>query len=70
MGCGGCSKRRKARDKANNPNTYDVMGGYGNLPQRQLVARLETYKKIHCKECDRRYQCDFGTYSECTDRIK
>jgi len=69
MACGGCSARRKARDAARK-NVYDVMGGYKYLPERQLRARLETYKKIHCQDCDTRFQCNFGTYSACTKRIK
>ena len=70
MACGGCSKRRAAKDAARKGNVYDVMGGFKYLPERQLKARLETYKKIHCQTCDSRYKCDFGMYSACNKRIK
>ena len=68
--CGGCSARRKAREAARKQQVYDVMGGHKYLPERQLSARLETFKKIHCKNCDTRFKCDFGMYSACKKRIK
>lgn len=70
MPCGGCSSKRRARQEAAQSYVYDVMGGKKYLPERQLKARLETYKRIHCKNCDNRYKCDFGMYSACEVRIK
>ena len=66
-GCGGCSKRRAARDAARKAKheSYDVMGGYKNLPDRQIKARLEVYKKIHCKGCGKRYKCNYEMYLAC-----
>ena len=63
MACGGCTKRRLDRRK--DGKEYDVMGGFKYLPERQLKARLETYKKIYCSECDKRYSCDYTMYVEC-----
>jgi len=63
MVCGGCKKRQSRHGVG---EVYDVMGGYKHLPDRQLRARLETYKKLHCNECDSRYVCDFTMYSNCT----
>lgn len=37
MACGGCSKRRVAGEK--NKENFDLMGGYGNLTDRQIRAR-------------------------------
>jgi len=63
MACGGCSKRRAARDasKAANP----VMGGYKYLTDVQIKARLEAYKKRYCPNCDKRYECDYSSYVSC-----
>ncbi len=71
MACGGCTKRRAAQSQArsmltNNSGNEDVvMGGYKNLPDRQIRARLEVYKRRHCQECERRYDCTYATYVEC-----
>lgn len=63
MPCGGCSKRRAARDarKSKNP----VMGGYKYLTDVQIRARLEAYKKKNCKDCKKRYECDYPLYVKC-----
>jgi hypothetical protein len=42
-----------------------LKGGYGNLNDRQLRARLEVYKKNNCRDCDKRYECDYGMFSNC-----
>lgn len=71
MACGGCSKRRAARTATpRGGNVYDVLGGYKNLPNRQLKARLEHFKKLYCKDCDLRYQCDYAMYKNCDIRPK
>lgn len=62
MACGGCKKRQNRHGA----KVYDVMGGYKHLPDKQLKARLEAYKKLHCKDCESRYKCDFVMYSNCT----
>ena len=63
MPCGGCSKRRAARaaNKTKNP----VMGGYKYLTDVQIKARLEAYKKRYCKDCAKRYECDYSMYIKC-----
>lgn len=66
MACGSCKKRRDKREQ--DRKVYDVMGGYKNLPDRQLKARLESFKRIHCKECESRYTCDFVMYSNCENK--
>lgn len=66
MACGGCSKRRAARDAARKSNVErDLMGGYANLTDRQIKARLEAYKRRYCKECSKRYECDYVSYVAC-----
>ena len=67
MACGSCSNRRAKREASR--QVYDVMGGYKNLPDRQLKARLESFKRIHCKDCEHRYTCDFTMYSNCTKKV-
>lgn len=64
MACGGCSKRRVVVDNEKKEN-YDIMGGYGSLPDRQIKARLEVYKRRYCKQCEKRYACDFVMYLDC-----
>ena len=68
MTCGGCAKHRVIKEQKK--ENYDVMGGYGNLPDRQIKARLEVYKKRYCKECEKRYECNFVMYSNCRKNTK
>jgi hypothetical protein len=66
MACGGCSKRRAARDAVRKASTErDLMGGYANLTDRQIKARLEAYKRRYCKDCKERYKCDYVRYVDC-----
>lgn len=63
MACGGCAKRRAARTA---PITAEsIKGGYKYLTDRQLRARLEVYKKNNCPDCEKRYECDWGMFSNC-----
>lgn len=64
MACGGCKKRRAVKN-AKAGTKESLMGGYRYLNQRQLRARLEVYKKNHCADCDKRYECDYGMFSNC-----
>ena len=70
MACGGCGKRSQARavarrfDASGQP-TYDVMGGHKYLPDVQIRARLEVYKKRYCPDCPTRYECDYAKYVSC-----
>jgi len=63
MACRGCSKRKKVNAEVVKRN--EVMGGYGHLTDRQIKARLEVYKKKYCKDCDKRYECDYVSYVAC-----
>ena len=63
MACGGCQKRRAA--SSGPPTANNLMGGYKYLTDRQLRARLEVYKKNNCKSCEKRYQCDYGSFVAC-----
>ena len=66
MPCGGCSKRRSAYTAARKAREErDLTGGYANLTDRQLKARLEVYKRRYCKDCTQRYECDYQKYLEC-----
>lgn len=65
MGCCGGSRAGKTRRPPNRQKSYDVMGGYKYLQAHQIRARLEVYKRIHCKQCERRYECDYEVYKEC-----
>ena len=70
MPCGGCARRKAvartaARTAAQTKDDYDLMGGYANLNDQQIKARLEMYKRRFCKSCGERYTCDFVRYTEC-----
>ena len=69
MVCGGCAKRKNINKQKRQDN--DLMGGYANLTDRQIKARLEKYKRNYCTECEKRYECDYACYVECRkSRIK
>jgi hypothetical protein len=64
MACGGCGRKRAVKNaKPGSPES--LMGGYKYLTDRQIRARLEVYKRNHCKSCEKRYQCDYGTFVAC-----
>jgi len=66
MACGGCAKRRAAVSaQRQSKEDYDLTGGYANLTDGQLKARLEVYKRKYCKDCAKRYECDYKNYLEC-----
>ena len=63
MACGGCARRRAAK---NGPlTTENLMGGYKYLTDRQIRARLEVYKKNNCPNCEKRYSCDYSNFVNC-----
>jgi hypothetical protein len=66
MACGGCSKRREVQSANRQAREeQDLMGGYANLTDRQIKARLEVYKRRYCASCAKRYECDYTVYTEC-----
>jgi hypothetical protein len=60
MACRGCGKRHQIKH-----DREDIMGGYKYLNHRQIEARLENYKKKYCKDCEKRYKCDYVMYVKC-----
>lgn len=64
MPCGGCG-RRNNNTSSDVVSQADLTGGYANLTDRQLKARLEVYKKRFCSGCTKRYECDYKSYLEC-----
>lgn len=66
MPCGGCSKRRAQRVASRKvKEEKDLMGGYANLTDRQIKARLEVYKRRYCASCQKRHECEYENYLEC-----
>lgn len=63
MACGGCSRRNAV--KHGPPTKENLMGGYKYLTDRQIRARLEVYKKNNCKNCEKRYECDYTSFVNC-----
>ena len=71
MACGGCGKRRRQNAaKKQSKDDYDLMGGYANLTDNQIRARLEVYKRKYCKKCADRYKCDYTHYVNCRKNKK
>lgn len=64
MPCGGCG-RRSNNLSSGSVSQADLTGGYANLTDKQLKARLEVYKKRFCSGCNKRYECDYKSYLEC-----
>jgi hypothetical protein len=62
MACGGC-----ARTSSKTGNNYEegVVGNFKYLNNKQIKARLESYKRKYCRECVNRYECDFKMYINC-----
>jgi hypothetical protein len=59
MACGGCAKRRAQRSATRkSKEEQDLMGGYANLTDTQIRARLENYKRKYCTTCEKRYECE------------
>lgn len=73
MACGGCQRRRENRSVSQQEQyanrqakeEQDLMGGYANLTDRQIKARLEVYKRRYCQTCTKRYECNYSVYTEC-----
>jgi hypothetical protein len=66
MACGGCAKRRAQRSAIRKAKEeQDLMGGYANLTDKQIRARLENYKRKYCTKCEKRYECDYQNYVKC-----
>ena len=66
MACGACSKRRAAKtDARRQKEEQDLMGGYANLTDKQIKARLEVYKRRYCTTCAERYSCNYENYVKC-----
>jgi hypothetical protein len=64
MACGGCGRKRKVKyGPLDSPET--LKGGYKYLTDKQLKARLEVYKRNNCKDCGKRYECDWGMFTKC-----
>lgn len=66
MACGGCARRRTEMENSKrNYAEKDLMEGYANLTDNQIKARLEAYKRRYCKDCLKRYECDYTNYTNC-----
>jgi hypothetical protein len=67
MACGGCGRKHNTPSPppVNSDPATVLTSGYRSLNDRQIRARLEVYKKNYCRQCERRYQCDFAMFLEC-----
>lgn len=73
MSCGSCSKRRMVRRATQESVTsYDLAGGVDikSLNDRQINARLEIFKRKFCKDCNKRYECNYGVYLGCKGLVR
>ena len=58
MGCGSCSKRSKYTNKVTDIS-QELFGGYKYLSNAQIEARLASYKRHNCPNCEKRYDCNY-----------
>ncbi len=68
MACNcGANKTVYVRDplKRNPEGVNTLTGGYAYLKPHQLSARLEIYKRNNCKDCEKRFACDYTMYLKC-----
>ncbi len=68
MACGGCGKRRTSPNvNTTSPEKYNLTGGMDikSLNNKQIIARLEVFKRKFCKGCSIRYECDYASYLAC-----
>lgn len=67
MVCGGCVKRRvNTNAMASKEGLEAAIGGkYGSLNNRQIIARLEKYKRLYCSDKECRYKCDYTMFTVC-----
>ena len=63
MACRSCSQKKSGASKPK--VNYTVMGNYANLTTAQINKRLEVFKRIYCKDCVDRYDCDYTMYDNC-----
>lgn len=62
MACGSCAKRRK---KKVTDVSRELFGEYKYLSNKQIEARLSSFKRKYCKECDDKYTCNYAMYLKC-----
>lgn len=62
----GCNCGRKKKPVKNDPK--HLLSNYEYLKPHQIKARLEVFKKTYCRNCKKRYKCDFEMYTQCTKR--
>lgn len=66
MACGKCGNKNKTASKLTTNKRYSVMGNYKYLKPNQINKRLEVFKRMYCKDCSDRYECNFEMYNKCT----
>ncbi len=69
MACGSCSKRSASRSATRGTDINDankeLFGEYRYLSNKQIETRLSTYKRKNCKDCEKRYVCDYTSFLIC-----
>jgi hypothetical protein len=64
MGCGSCSKRSKYANRVSDVSK-ELFGDYKYLSNAQIEARLASYKRHNCTQCDKRYECNYTSFLIC-----
>jgi len=72
MACGGCSRkareRRMSRSVGRDNKNNTLFGDHKYLSNKQIEARLSSYKRKNCKECEKRYDCNYKSFLMCKER--
>lgn len=64
MACGACASKSKYANRVTD-ESRELFGEYKYLSNAQIEARLATYKRKNCTECNERYVCDYALYLQC-----
>ena len=71
MACGGCQKRGAEQLVARqNKEDEHIMAEYPTLTSRQFNSRFEVYKRRYCRDCSKRYSCDYEMYVSCRKKVR
>jgi len=68
MACGGCAKRRAAREAKARDVKKHYMDGYQQLKPSAVKTRLESFKRKFCGTCGNRFKCTMDMYLKCTKK--
>ncbi|MBV5347929.1 hypothetical protein JZU46_06925 [bacterium] len=64
MACGACSHNSRNANRVTE-ESKELFGEYKYLSNSQIEARLLTYKRQNCPDCNDRYVCNYAFFLKC-----